>query len=178
LKNSDKEGAGKEQRGMGCGLRVTDYRLRVTGYGLRVTGFILIISAMASKITTFEDLIIWQKAQDLAVKIYHIADNNKYIQKDFTLIRQLKSAAISISDNIAEGFEYNNNPDFHRFLRIAKGSCGEIRNKVHFIQRLKYIDAKEGSELKDEATQLGRHIGDLIKKVKQRIAESRKTRNS
>jgi four helix bundle protein len=132
---------------------------------------------MANKITSFEDLIIWQKAQELAVKIYQLADSNKYIIKDFTLKDQLKSAAISISDNIAEGFEYNNNPDFHRFLRIAKGSCGEIRNKILFVKRLKYIDESTGNSLIEEARQLGRQIGELIKKVKQKIADERKTKS-
>lgn len=61
---------------------------------------------MANKIVSFEDLIIWQKAQELAAKIYQLADTNKFIVKDFTLKDQLKSASISISDNIAEGFEY------------------------------------------------------------------------
>ncbi len=75
---------------------------------------------MTAKIISFEDLIIWQKAQDLAVKIYHLADTNKFISKDFSLKDQLKSAAISISDNIAEGFEYNNNPDFHLFFANSK----------------------------------------------------------
>ena len=75
---------------------------------------------MANKIISFEDLIVWQKAQELAVKIYQLAESNKFIKNDFTLKDQLKRSAISISDNIAEGFEYNNNPDFYRFLRIAK----------------------------------------------------------
>ena len=132
---------------------------------------------MANKITSFEDLIIWQKAQELAVKIYQLADSNKFIVKDFTLKDQLKSAAISISDNIAEGFEYNNNPDFHRFLCIAKGSCGEIRNKILFVKRLKYIDEETGNSLTEEARQLGRQIGELIKKVKQKIADGRKTKS-
>ena len=99
---------------------------------------------MSTKITCFEDLIIWQKAQELAEKIYILAESNKFIQKDFSLKDQLRSAALSISDNIAEGFEYNNNPDFYRFLRMAKGSCGEIRNKVRFILRMKFIEEKEG----------------------------------
>ena len=132
---------------------------------------------MANKITSFEDLIIWQKAQELAVKIYQLADSNKFIVKDFTLKDQLKSAAISISDNIAEGFEYNNNPDFHRFLRITKGSCGEIRNKILFVKRLKYSDEGTGNSLTEEARQLGRQIGELIKKVKQKIADERKTKS-
>lgn len=131
---------------------------------------------MTNKIISFEDLIIWQKAQELAVKIYELADSNRFIGKDFSLKDQLKSAAISISDNIAEGFEYNNNPDFHRFLRIAKGSCGEIRNKILFVIRLKYIDEDAGIMLVEEARRLGRQIGELIQKVKQKITEERKCR--
>jgi len=129
---------------------------------------------MANKIASFEDLIIWQKAQELAVKIYDLADSNKFIVKDFTLKDQLKSASISISDNIAEGFEYNNNPDFHRFLRISKGSCGETRNKVLFVKRLKYIDESTGNSLNAEAKLLAQQIGELIKKVKQKITEDKK----
>ena len=129
---------------------------------------------MANKIASFEDLIIWQKAQELAVKIYDLADSNKFIVKDFTLKDQLKSASISNSDNIAEGFEYNNNPDFHRFLRISKGSCGETRNKVLFVKRLKYIDESTGNSLNAEAKLLAQQIGELIKKVKQKITEDKK----
>ena len=149
---------------MSCALRVTD--------GSSQLKFLI----MGTKIISFEDLIIWQKAQQLAVKIYQLADTNKFIVKDFTLKDQLKSSSISISDNIAEGFEYNNNPDFHRFLRISKGSCGEIRNKILFIRRMKYIDEQAGNSLNEEAKQLGRQIGELIKRVKQKIAEVRKSK--
>lgn len=130
---------------------------------------------MSSKITSFEDHIIWQKAQELAVKIYTLADENEFIKKDFSLKDQLKSAAISISDNIAEGIEYNNNPDFHRFLRIAKGSCGEIRNKIVFILRMKFINEKLANDLNQDAIILGRQIGELIKKVKTKITSVKKT---
>lgn len=129
---------------------------------------------MANKIVSFEDLIVWQKAQELAVKIYQLADTNKFIVRDFTLKDQLKSAAISISDNIAEGFEYNNNPDFHRFLRMAKGSCGETCNKILFVKRVKYINEILGNNLKEDAKLLSRQIGELIKKVKQKITDDKK----
>src|SRR5687767_1976317 len=129
---------------------------------------------MVNKITSFEDLIIWQKAQEVAAKIYQLTDSNKFIAKDFTLKDQLKSASISISDNIAEGFEYNNNPDFHRFLRIAKGSCGEIRNKILFVKRLKYIDENLGINLKEESKLLSRQIAELIKKVKKKLLRTKK----
>lgn len=129
---------------------------------------------MQNKITSFEDLIVWQKAQELAVRIYKLIEENKFIQKDFTLKNQLKSAALSISDNIAEGFEYNNNPDFHRFLRMAKGSCGEIRNKIHFVRRMEYIEEDEGQVLIMEAKLLGNQIGQLIKRVKAKISALKK----
>jgi four helix bundle protein len=128
---------------------------------------------MNAKISCFEDLIIWQKAQELAEKIYRLAESNKFIQKDFSLKDQLRSAALSISDNIAEGFEYNNNPDFYRFLRIAKGSCGEIRNKVRFITRMKFIQENEAVVLCDDSRLLSSQIGELMKKVKNRITEEK-----
>jgi four helix bundle protein len=132
---------------------------------------------MAGKVTSFEDLIIWQKAQQLAIKIYQLADTNMYIKNDYSLKDQLKRAAISISDNISEGFDYNNNPDFHRYLRMAKGSCGEIRNKILFLRNMNYIDEAMGNLLNEEAKVLGRQIGLLIRKVKQRIIDNRGTGN-
>jgi len=129
---------------------------------------------MANKITCFEDLIIWQKAQDIAVKIYKLVEQNDFIKKDFSLKDQFKSAAISISDNIAEGFEYNNNPDFHRFLRISKGSCGEIRNKIHFAKRLEFIPDALAETLINEVKILGSQIGELIKKVKVKINSAKR----
>jgi len=131
---------------------------------------------MADKIISFEDLIVWQKAQELAAKVYQLAESNKFIKNDFTLKDQLKRSAISISDNIAEGFEYNNNPDFYRFLRIAKGSCGELRNKILFIRRLKNIEETIGNDLNREATMLGRQLGELLKKVKLKMASEKKPR--
>lgn len=135
---------------------------------------------MENKITSSEDLIIWKKAQELAMKIYILSENNEFIKKDYSLKDQLKSAAISISDNIAEGFEYNNNPDFHRFLRIAKGSCGEIRNKILFVKKMKFITEKITNELNEEAIILGKQIGELIKKVKIKMGADKKrlSRNS
>ena len=128
---------------------------------------------MSNKITCFEDLIVWQKAQDVAVKIYKLAEKNDSIKKDFSLKDQFKSAAISISDNIAEGFEYNNNPDFHRFLRISKGSCGEIRNKIHFARRLEFITEAAAQTLLNEVKILGSQIGELMKRVKLKIKSAK-----
>lgn len=87
-------------------------------------------------VTSFEDLDIWKKAQELGAIVYELCELNPKIAKDFSFKDQVKRAALCISNNIAEGFEYNNNNDFHRFLRIAKGSCGEVRNCLYFFVRV------------------------------------------
>jgi four helix bundle protein len=151
------------------------YGLWVTSGSMLICNFIITSKPLFydKKISCFEDLIIWQNAQDIAVKIYKLVEGNEFIRKDFSLKDQFKSAALSISDNIAEGFEYNNNPDFHRFLRISKGSCGENRNKIHFTVRLGFISEEIANNLLSEAIVLGKQIGELMKKVKHRIKLSK-----
>lgn len=71
----------------------------------------------------FEDLRMWQEAQDLAVIIYSGFSNHR----DFGFKDQITRASISISNNIAEGFERQSNADFKRFLHFALASNSEIR---------------------------------------------------
>jgi len=99
---------------------------------------------------------------------------NDFIKKDFSLKDQFKSAAISISDNVAEGFEYNNKPDFYRFLRISKGSCGEIRNKIHFARRLEFITETTAQTILNEVKMLGSQIAELMKRVKLKIKSAKR----
>ncbi len=80
-------------------------------------------------VNRFEDLEIWKIAKAIGVEAYRISDLEP-MKSDYGLKDQFRRAAMSMSDNIAEGFEYNNNPDFIRFLTYAKGSSGEFRNKI------------------------------------------------
>lgn len=85
------------------------------------------------KIEKFEDLEIWQIAKEVGVAAYRISEAPP-MKSDFGLKDQFRRAAMSMSDNVAEGFEYNNNPDFIRFLAYAKGSSGEFRNKLIILK--------------------------------------------
>lgn len=114
-------------------------------------------------ITSFENLDIWNKAQVLGAIIYLLCDDNPKIGKDFSFKDQIKRAALSISNNIAEGFEYNNNNDFYRYLRIAKGSCGEVRNCLLFSLKINYTSLQEVGPIIEQSTTLGRQIGKLMK---------------
>jgi four helix bundle protein len=92
-----------------------------------------------SKIERFEDLEIWKIANAIAVDIYFLCDKEP-LRSDWGMKDQIRRAACSMSDNIAEGFEYNNNPDFIRFLNYTKGSSGEFRNKLTILNKAEKID--------------------------------------
>jgi len=91
-------------------------------------------------IRLFEDLEIWKKAQQLTTDIYLLTEKHPKIAKDFSFKDQIKRAVLSNSNNIAEGFEYSNNNDFISFLRFAKGSTGEVRNCLHFAQKVDFVE--------------------------------------
>ena len=130
-------------------------------------------------IRSFEELDIWKKAQAYGVLIYDLTEKNEKIKRDFSFKDQVKRAALSISNNIAEGFEYNNNNDFYRFLRIAKGSCGEVRNCLIFSNNVGYSTELATKELIDSLQLLSKQIGKLMTYIhEKRVETSRlKTRN-
>ena len=76
-------------------------------------------------IKDFEDLVIYQKSRELAKQIYEITKQGEF-KYDTRFVQQIRAAAGSVSDNIAEGFERQGNKEFKNFLFIAKGSCGEL----------------------------------------------------
>jgi four helix bundle protein len=127
-------------------------------------------------VTSFEDLDIWKKAIDLGVLVYDLSGENSKIARDFSFKDQIKRAALSISNNIAEGFEYSNNNDFWRFLRIAKGSCGEVRSCLLFSVRVKYTTQQEVGIMIETAKVLGSQIGNMMKYLRANKAEQSKNK--
>jgi four helix bundle protein len=90
-------------------------------------------------VKNFEDLKIWQEARELSKEIYAISRLPEF-NKDYRFVGQITSAAGSIMDNIAEGFERDGNKEFFQFLSIAKGSCGEVRSQLYRAYDAGYID--------------------------------------
>lgn len=118
-----------------------------------------------AKIESFEDLDIWKEAVKVAVKIYKITSEGK-LEKDFRAKDQLRAAAISISNNIAEGFEYNSNKAFLRFLLYAKGSAGELRSELYVLKEAGIIDKDIFQELHDDVKKVSRNIQGFRKYLK------------
>jgi four helix bundle protein len=102
------------------------------------------------RIETFEDLIIWQKAVELAKEVYLITEREK-LRTDFGLRSQMRNAAVSISSNIAEGFERRTRKEYLNFLNIAKASAGELRSQLYVAREVGYLNADEHVELREKA---------------------------
>jgi four helix bundle protein len=112
-------------------------------------------------IQKFEDIIAWQKAQEYAIAVYAVFKD----LKDFSFRDQVRRAVVSISNNIAEGFDRSSNADFSRFLYIAIGSCSEVKSMIYLAEKLEYIQTKQGEKLLKEGDEISKIIRGLIKSM-------------
>lgn len=113
-----------------------------------------------AKVERFEDLIAWQKARELTQAIYQATREDTFA-KDFGLRNQIQRATVSIMSNIAEGFERNRPNEFHQFLSVAKGSCGEVQSQLYVAFDVGYINDPEFSKLMAQAKEVGRILNGL-----------------
>jgi four helix bundle protein len=90
-------------------------------------------------ITRFEDLDIWKEARRLSIVIYSYTLDEMFT-KDYRFRNQIRAAAGSVMDNIAEGFERSSRLEFINFLSISKGSCGEVKSQLYRAKDLKYVN--------------------------------------
>jgi len=107
----------------------------------------------------FEDIIAWQKARELAITVYQCFEHSK----DFGFRDQIQRAAVSVMNNIAEGFERKSNKEFIYFLYVARGSCGEVRSMLILAHDLKKIDKNNYETLSALAEEISKIIYGLIK---------------
>ncbi len=114
------------------------------------------------KIIKFEDIIAWQKAQDFAVEIYTSFKESK----DWDYRNQICRATVSISNNIAEGFDRSSNADFKRFLYISLASCSEVKSMLILATRLGYLNDKSSKALILQSEEISKIINGFIKSLK------------
>lgn len=125
------------------------------------------------KFQRFEDIEIWQIAVSIAVDVYLLCDSEP-LRSDWGMKDQIRRAACSMSDNIAEGFEYNNNPDFIRYLTYAKGSSGEFRNKLVILHQAGKIDVTKFENLYSKSVEFSSKTKALIAYLKKFEADKSK----
>lgn len=105
---------------------------------------------------TFEDIIAWQKAQEFTVEIYEEFGN----LRDFGFKDQI-CRAVSISNNIAEGFDRGSDKEFRMFL-YSRGSCAEVKSMLKLAPRLKFCTQVKADSLYQKAEEIGKILGGLI----------------
>lgn len=113
----------------------------------------------------FEDLIAWQKSQDFAVGIY---DEFRAVS-DWDFRNQICRASVSISNNIAEGFERSSNAEFIRFLYYSMGSASEVKSMLYLAVRLGFLNEDKKKILLENITEIAKIITGLIKSLKLRM---------
>jgi len=106
----------------------------------------------------FEDLSVWKDAMSLAELVFVAFAECK----QYSLKKQIERASMSISTNIAEGFEQGTSKNFVRYLYIAKGSCGEVRSLLRLALRLSLISEERAEELINKCIYLSVSIYKLI----------------
>ena len=115
---------------------------------------------MAS-INNFEELKSWQKARELAGYIYQLTRQDKF-SRDYGLRDQIQRAASSVMHNIAEGFESGSDPEFVRFLKIARRSAGEVQSQLYLALDIGYITEEERQKAYILATEAKKLINGMM----------------
>jgi four helix bundle protein len=111
----------------------------------------------------FEDLDVWRKAHQLALRIYAVTRDFPNEEK-FGLVSQMRRAAVSIPANIAEGFKKRTLKDKSNFYNIAQGSLEELRYYLILAKDLHYMVNNQA--LLDSVEEIGRMLYGLIKSLK------------
>lgn len=110
----------------------------------------------------FEDLKIWQDARVLCNGIYDSVEK----LRDYEFKSQIQRAAVSVMNNVAEGFERRTKKDFAHFLDLAKGSAGEVRSMLYLAEDRKYLSPSSADQLRSSYKRLSSSIGALAAKLR------------
>ena len=111
------------------------------------------------KYSRFEDLPVWQAAIELAVKVFALTSQPAF-KGHYDLKDQLERSGVSVSNNIAEGFERGTTNETVTFIYISRGSSGEIRSMTYLLDRLpRFQNLKfEISDLRTRSESISRQL--------------------
>lgn len=112
-------------------------------------------------IQNFEELKSWKKARELAGCIYERTRHEKF-SRDYGLRDQIQRAASSVMHNIAEGFESGSDPEFVRFLKMARRSAGEVQSQLYLALDVGYSTEEERQKAYFLATEVKQLINGMM----------------
>lgn len=109
--------------------------------------------------------------------VYEIT-NVQPFKSDYRFVQQIRAAAGSVMDNIAEGYERDGNKEFVNFLYIAKGSCGEVKSQLLRASDVGFIEKEIYDELSQQCMEIGKLLFSLISSIRQSDVTGIKYRDS
>ena len=117
---------------------------------------------------SYRDLLVWQKALDLAVLVYRLSE--KFPKSEiYGLTSQVRRASVSVPSNIAEGYGRGSRKEYLQFLSVAQGSLKELETQVILAERLHYANQEEANRLLSVSETVGKMLGGLMRSLRTRI---------
>ncbi|WP_343747314.1 four helix bundle protein [Fluviicola sp.] len=117
------------------------------------------------EISSYRDLIVWQKGIELAVNVYSLTKNFPDDEK-FALSNQVKRCVTSIPANIAEGYGRQSSKSYSQFMKISRGSLFELETHLLLAEKLGFIQNNElYAHVKEQITEEGKMLNAFIKKL-------------
>ncbi|MNR16152.1 hypothetical protein D3C85_1327290 [compost metagenome] len=111
---------------------------------------------------SFEEFEVYKKGINLAQLVFKLVSVSSF-DKEFGFKDQIKRAVISITNNIAEGSEYNNNKQLIRYLKISKGSCAEVRSMLILAKELALLSQTDIQISYELCIEISQNLSNFIK---------------
>jgi four helix bundle protein len=118
------------------------------------------------------DLLVWRKTRDLAVTVYRLTASFPREER-FTLVPQLRRAAVSVMSNVAEGAARRSDREFARFLDIALGSASELDAQLDLSAILGFIDEVTARRAVEDLVEVKKMLAGLLASVLRRAGTTR-----
>ena len=113
------------------------------------------------KYNSFEDMPVWQKAMELAVKIFNLTETLPK-KEDYSLTSQIRRSSLSVSGNIAEGFGRKHTKDKLNFYYHSRGSLSETKSHLIYGRKVGYFEKKEFEDLSNFIDGIWKELNSLI----------------
>jgi len=115
------------------------------------------------RIERFEDIKAWQEARVLAKMVYGATSFDGNGANDYRFRDQIRTAAVSVMSNVAEGFSRRSAKEFNQFLFIAKGSVAEVQSQLYVALDQSYVNQEKFDELYLKSDEVARLISGFIR---------------
>jgi len=117
-----------------------------------------------TKIKSYQDLVVWQKAMTLAEEVYRQTVEFPVTER-YGLVTQMRRAAVSIPSNIAEGHARNTKGEYRQQTGVASGSLAELETQVLLSRNLGYLANSAADALLNQCSEVGRLLGGLLRSL-------------